>query len=309
MAGQQRVYKQKIAATSTLKKVFRAMELIAASRIGRARQDAAGLGPYAQALQQAVGAVAAHANLDHPFLTERGDTQRVAVLVVTSDRGMAGAYSASVLREAERLLEDLRARGKEPVLFVAGRRGISHFTFRRQEIAGSWSGDSDKPRPETAKEIADAVTELYLAPAEEGGIGEFHVVFTRFESMVRQVPQVRRMLPISVVREGVGHLAGEVSGYEQAVASEVSPLYVFEPDPDSVLNALMPMYVRQRVHAQLLQAAASELASRQQAMHAATDNAEELIRNYTRLANNARQSEITTEITELISGADALANS
>lgn len=306
MAGQQRVYKQKIAATSTLKKVFRAMELIAASRIGKAREAAEGVGPYAEALVQAVASVAAHANLDNPFLNRREDTNRVAVLVITSDRGMAGAYSSVVLREAEKLREQLVREGKDPVLFVTGRRGISFFSFRGVEIAGSWQGDSDKPEPRTAKEIAEEVTKLYLAPAEEGGIAEFHVVFTRFHTMVTQTPEVRRMLPLEVVREGDPDVQGDGMPVE---SSGASPLYIFEPSPDAVLDALLPLYVRQRIYAMLLHAAASELASRQQAMHAATDNAEELIRSYTRLANNARQAEITTEITELISGADALAQS
>lgn len=293
MAGQQRVYKQKISATSTLKKVFRAMELIAASRIAKARHAAEGIDPYSQSLVHAVASVSAHAHLDHPFLRERSDTKRVAVLVVTSDRGMAGAYSAVVLREAEKLLHKLESEGKEPVLYVSGRRGESYFRFRGREIVRSWTGNSDSPKPETAREIGDEIIAAYKAAPEDGGIAEFHVVFTRFESMVRQVPQVRRMLPLEVV-EGEDDLRAQ-------------PLYIFEPSPDEVLDALLPMYVRQRIHAQLLQAAASELASRQQAMHAATDNAEELIRSYTRLANNARQAEITTEITELISGADALA--
>ena len=293
MAGQQRVYKQKISATSTLKKVFRAMELIAASRIAKARHAAEGIDPYSQALVQAVASVAAHAHLDHPFLKERTDTQKVAVLVVTSDRGMAGAYSAVVLREAEKLLAKLESEGKEPVLYVAGRRGESYFRFRGREIVKSWTGNSDSPKPETSWDIGNEIIAAYRAEPQDGGIAEFHVVFTRFETMVRQVPQVRRMLPLEVV-EGEDDLSAQ-------------PLYIFEPSPDEVLDALLPMYVRQRIHAQLLQAAASELASRQQAMHAATDNAEELIRSYTRLANNARQAEITTEITELLSGADALA--
>lgn len=292
MAGQQRVYKQKISATSTLKKVFRAMELIAASRIAKARHAAEGIDPYSRALVHAVASVSAHAHLDHPFLKERTDTNRVAVLVVTSDRGMAGAYSAVVLREAEKLLVKLEAEGKEPVLYVSGRRGESYFRFRGRQIARSWTGNSDSPKPETARVIGDEIIAAYRAEPQDGGISEFHVVFTRFVSMVRQVPQVRRMLPLEVV-EGEDDMRAQ-------------PLYIFEPSPDEVLDALLPMYVRQRIHAQLLQAAASELASRQQAMHAATDNAEELIRSYTRLANNARQAEITTEITELISGADAL---
>ncbi|WP_054952481.1 F0F1 ATP synthase subunit gamma [Flaviflexus massiliensis] len=297
MAGQQRVYKQKIRATKTLEKVFRAMELIAASRIGKARERAQGQDPYTLALIRSIGTVAAHAtDLDHPLITPRTDTNRVAVLIVTSDRGMAGAYSSSVLREAEKLLERLREDGKDPVLFVFGRRGESYFKFRKADMARVWTGSSDNPSTDTAQEIADELLGRFLAPVEEGGVSELHVVFTRFESMVKQVVQVRRMLPLEVVEADPDEETEEV------------PLYEFEPSPKELFDALLPMYVSQRIHGQLLMAAASELASRQQAMHAATENANELIQDYTRLANNARQAEITTEITELISGADALEN-
>ncbi|WP_127131715.1 F0F1 ATP synthase subunit gamma [Georgenia sp. SYP-B2076] len=297
MAGSQRVYKQKIKATQTLKKVFRAMELIAASRITKARKAAQGTDAYTRALMRAVAAVSEHAQLNHPLVTGRTDTKRVAVLAITSDRGMAGAYSATVLRETERLLERLEQQGKEPVLYVAGRRGEGYFRFRGREVVQSWTGGSDNPRPETAREIADALLGAYAAPAEEGGVAELHVVFTRFETMVTQVPQVRRMLPIEVV-EGVTPSGGEPL-----------PLYEFEPSAEEVLDALLPMYVRRRIYAQLLQSAASELAARQRAMHTATDNAEDLIRDYTRMANSARQADITSEITEIVSGADALASS
>ncbi|WP_341358716.1 F0F1 ATP synthase subunit gamma [Georgenia sp. M64] len=297
MAGSQRVYKQKIRATQTLKKVFRAMELIAASRITKARKKAQGRDPYTLALVRAVSAVAEHANLDHPLIRGRQDTNRVAVLAITSDRGMAGAYSATVLRETERLLERLEAEGKEPVLYVSGRRGESYFRFRGREVVRSWTGSSDNPDAETSTEIADELLGAFLAPVEEGGVGELHVVFTRFVSMVSQVPQVRRMLPLEVV-EGVTE-----------AGAQPLPLYEFEPSPDEVLDALLPLYVRNRIYAQHLMAAASELAARQQAMHTATDNAEDLIRDYTRLANQARQADITSEITEIVSGADALASS
>lgn len=297
MAGSQRVYKQKIKATQTLKKVFRAMELIAASRIGKARAKAQGRDPYTMALNRAVSAVASHARLSHPLIKGRTDTDRVAVLAITSDRGMAGAYSATILRETERLIERLEHEGKEVVLYVSGRRGEGYFRFRGREVVRSWSGSSDSPRPEDATEIADELLRAFLAPVEDGGVGEVHVVFTRFVSMVSQVPQVRRMLPLEVV-EGVSE-----------PGSRPLPLYEFEPGPDEVLDALLPLYVRNRIYAQHLMSAASELAARQQAMHTATDNAEDLIRDYSRLANAARQADITSEITEIVSGADALASS
>ena len=297
-AGAQREYKQKIRSTETLKKVFRAMELIAASRIGKARERAQFATPYTEALIQAVSAVANHTDTDHPLTKNRRDTTREAVLVITSDRGMAGAYSASVLRAAEKLLRELDADSKDVDLFVAGRRGIGYFKFRGRELAGSWSGESDAPSAELASEIADTLLRLFLAPRREGGVGALHVVFTRFKTMVTQTVEVRRMLPLEIV-EGVADTTG----------AEALPLYEFEPSADEVLDALLPLYVRSRIHYALLHAAASELASRQRAMHTATDNAEDLIRNYTRLANSARQSEITQEISEIVSGANALAAS
>ncbi|HWS57855.1 MAG TPA: F0F1 ATP synthase subunit gamma [Actinotalea sp.] len=296
MAGQQRVYRQRIRSTQSLKKIFRAMELIAASRIGKARNQVTAATPYARAITRAVSAVATHAHVEHPLTTERHDVRRVAVLVVTSDRGMAGAYSASVIREAERLMAKLTAQGKEPVVYATGRRAVSYFSFRHRALAGQWTGSSDAPSLEMAQEISDALLSAFLDEGEEG-VGELHVVFTQFVNMVTQTPRVIRMLPLEVV-EGVAE-PGE----------EALPLYDFEPSPEVVLDALLPRYIQSRIHSCLLQAAASELAARQRAMHTATENAEDLIRMYTRLANQARQSEITQEISEIVSGADALASS
>jgi F-type H+-transporting ATPase subunit gamma len=297
MAGQQRVYRQRIRSTQSLKKIFRAMELIAASRIGKARARVVAADPYSRALTRAVSAVATHATIDHPLTSERSDTNRVAVLVVSADRGMAGAYSANVIREAEALIERLTADGKEVVLYVAGRRAASYYTFREQPIVRLWTGSSDSPTPAIANEIADTLLAAFLAPADAGGVSEMHVVFTQFVNMVTQQLRVIRMLPLEVV-EGVAP-PGE----------EPPPLYEFEPSVEEVLDALLPRYVRSRIQSCLLQAAASELAARQRAMHTATDNAQDLIHNYTRLANQARQSEITQEISEIVSGADALAAS
>jgi F-type H+-transporting ATPase subunit gamma len=293
VAGQQRVYRQRIRSTQSLKKIFRAMELIAASRIGKARGRVEAATPYARAITRAVSAVATHADVDHPLTTERDDTRRAAVLVVTADRGMAGAYSASVLREAERLVEQLRDEGKEPVLYVTGRRGVSYFSFRKREMTGRWTGSSDAPAVETAREIADTLLTAFLDEGPDG-VGELHVVYTQFVNMVTQTPRVVRMLPLEIV-EGVAE-----------PGTEPLPLYDFEPSPEVVLDALLPRYVQSRIYSFLLQAAASELAARQRAMHTATENAEELIRTYTRLANQARQAEITQEISEIVSGADAL---
>lgn len=311
MAGNQRVYKQRIRSTQTLQKVFRAMELIASSRIGVARRNAQEAGPYDHALSQAVAAVGTHSTLDHPVTRERTDTPRVAVLVVTSDRGMAGAYSATVLRESERLIEHLIEEGKEPVIFTAGRRALSYFSFRQCTIERSWTGESDCPSEEMIDDIAHTLLTYFLASVDDGGVSEVHIIFTRYVSMVSQVPEVRRMLPLTVVDvDGPGELDREdhVRGteYQRAENTGAPPMYEFEPSAEKVLDALLTRYVRSRIRNALLQAAASELASRQQAMHTATDNAEELINTYTRLANQARQGDITQEITEIVSGADAL---
>ena len=311
MAGNQRVYKQRIRSTQTLQKVFRAMELIASSRIGAASRNAQEASPYDHALSQAVAAVGTYSHLEHPITRERTDTNRVAVLVVTSDRGMAGAYSATVLRESERLIDQLVEEGRDPVVFTFGRRAHSYFTFRERDVEFSWAGQSDRPSDAVIDEVAAVLLDYFLHPPSAGGVAEVHIVFTRYVSMVSQVPEVRRMLPLKVVDvEGAGELddAGNEALEKELAAKHGSsmPLYEFEPGPSEVLDALLTRYMGSRIRNALLQSAASELASRQQAMHTATDNAEDLIITYTRLANAARQGDITQEITEIVSGADAL---
>ena len=306
MGGQQRIYKQRIASTQTLAKVFRAMEMIAASRIGAARRAATELGPYEKALTQAVAAVAIHTDLEHPLTRERHDTPRVAVLVVASDRGMAGAYSATVLREAERLIERLEEEGKIPVLYTYGRRAQAYFRFRGVEIEDSWEGESDSPSQEVSNQIARELLERFTDPHHLTGVCEVHLVYTQFKSMMSQVPEVRRMIPLSVVDAPEGDSEREQERGAHEENTEIFPEYEFIPSPEAVLDTLLPLYVSSRIRNVLLQAAASELASRQRAMHTATDNAEELITKYTRLANSARQAEITQEITEIVGGADAL---
>ena len=311
MAGNQRVYKQRIRSTQTLQKVFRAMELIASSRIGAASRNAQEASPYDHALSQAVAAVGTYAHLEHPITRERTDTNRVAVLVVTSDRGMAGAYSATVLRESERLIDQLAEEGRDPVVFTFGRRAHSYFTFRERDVEFSWAGQSDRPSDATIDEVAAVLLDYFLQPPSAGGVAEVHIVFTRYVSMVSQVPEVRRMLPLTVVDiNGPGELNRDDIAAAQIKArpdpTAAAPLYEFAPSAAEVLDGLLTRYVRSRIRNALLQAAASELASRQQAMHTATDNAEDLITTYTRLANAARQGDITQEITEIVSGADAL---
>ena len=309
MGGQQRIYKQRIASTTTLAKVFRAMEMIAASRIGAARRAATEAGPYEKALTQAVAAVAVHTDLDHPLTLEREDTKRVAILVVALDRGMAGAYSATILRESEKLISDLTADGFEPLLYTFGRRAAAYFRFRGVTIEREWEGESDSPSPETARDIASVLLERFLDPDPTTGVGSLHLVYTRFKTVMSQVPEVRQMLPLTVVDTPESDEEREAErGYADDPASAL-PEYEFIPSPEAVLDTLLPLYVEARIHNVLLQSAASELASRQRAMHTATDNAEELITKYTRLANSARQAEITQEITEIVGGADALSAS
>ncbi len=294
MGGQQRVYRQRIRSTQSLKKIFRAMELIAASRIGKARLRVASATPYALTITRAISAVATHSIVDHPLTSERTDTNRAAILVVSADRGMAGAYSANVIRESERLRERLIADGKEIVQFASGRRAVAYFKFRHRPLEREWTGGSDSPEHDRAREIARTLLDACLASVEDGGVAELHVVFTFFHSMVNQETRVIRLLPLEIV-EGVA---------EPGTGPE--PLYDFEPSAEEVLDDLLPRYIEARIHSVLLQCSASELAARQRAMNTAVTNAEDIVRKYTRLANSARQAEITQEISEIVSGADAL---
>src|SRR6478736_218027 len=296
MPASLRELRQRRASVSTIKKVTRAMELIAASRIIKAQQRAQSAAPYARELTRAVSAVATFSNVDHPLTTEAENPTRAAVLLITSDRGLAGAYSSSVIKEGEKLNQMLREANKEPVPYLTGRKSIAFYRFRRRDVAAKWEGFSEAPTYPQAREIADAMIEAFLTPTEEGGVDEIHVVFTRFVSMLTQRVDVIRMLPLEVVE-----------GEAPAESDEIQPLYEFEPDAATVLDEILPLYVASRIHYCLLQGAASELASRQKAMKSATDNAQQLIERLTREANQARQAEITQEISEIVGGASALA--
>ena len=297
MGAQLRVYRQKIRSAQTTKKITRAMELIAASRIQKALQRVQASAPYARAVTRAVSAVATYSNVSHVLTTEPEKIERAAIVVFASDRGLAGAFNANVLRESEELTTLLTEQGKEVVHYVVGRRGVGYFNFRRRTPERSWIGDTDTPSFATAQEIGEEIVARFVQPTDEGGVDEVHVVFTRFVNMVTQEPDVIRMLPLEVVE-----------GEEAPEPDDVLPLYEFEPSAEQVLDALLPKYVSARIFNCLLQAAASELASRQRAMKSATDNAEELVKKYTRLANQARQAEITQEISEIVGGASALAD-
>lgn len=298
MAVSLREYRARIKSTESMKKITRAMELIAASRIIKAQQRAQSAAPYARELTRAVSAVATYSNVDHPLTREPEEPKRAAVLIVTSDRGLAGAYSSSVLKEGERLAERLRSEGKEIDTYICGRKGEAYYKFRGRPVVATWTGFSDQPSFEAAHEIGRTLIDAFLAEeGEKNAVDEVHVVFTRFRSMLVQEPTDVRLLPLEVVE-----------GEEKPDRSEVLPLYEFEPSPEAVLDGLLPQYVESRIFFALLQAAASELAARQKAMKSATDNADELIKKFTRIANQARQAGITQEISEIVGGVNALAD-
>ena len=297
MGAQLRVYRQKIRSAGTTKKITKAMELISASRIQKAQARMTAATPYTRAVTRAVSAVATYSNIDHPLLTEAENPKRAAMVIFTSDRGLAGAFSSQVLREAGELRERLQGEGKQVISYVVGRKAVQNFTFRQRAVEKSWTGNTDLPEFETAKEIAQTLIEQFIKDEAEGGVDEIHIVYNRFVSLVTQTPEVVRVLPLEVVE-----------GVEEPGNTEVFPLYEFEPEPDDVLDALLPVYIENRIFTAMLQSAAAEHAARQKAMKSASDNADKLIREYTSLANNARQAEITQQISEIVGGADALAS-
>jgi F-type H+-transporting ATPase subunit gamma len=298
MAVSLREYRARIRSTESMKKITRAMELIAASRIIKAQQRAQAAAPYARELTRAVSAVATYSNVDHPLTKEEENPTRAAVLIVTSDRGLAGAFSSSVLKEAEKLATTLRGEGKEIDWYICGRKGEAYFRFRQRDIVKSWTGNSDQPNYDVARDIGTTLIDSFLLdPGEPGDVDEVHVVYTRFRSMLLQEPTAIRLLPLEVVE-----------GEEAPEKDDLLPLYEFEPSAEAVLDGLLPQYVQSRIFFALLQSAASELAARQKAMKSATDNADELIKKYTRIANQARQAGITQEISEIVGGVNALAD-
>ena len=304
--GSQREYKQKIRSTVALGKVFRAQELIASSRIAAARTKQAAALPYADAITQAVSALVVHnPGIDHPLIRPKPGRYRAAVLVLAADRGMAGSYSGGIIRETEGLLKRLgeNTAPEDIDLYVAGRRAVGYYTYRNRELAGSWVYGSDHPRDEDFVHVANTILEAYHRPNSEGGVSEVYVVYTRFINLVSQEPRVVRMLPLEIVADQVPDI-----GTPEATTWAEYPLYDFEPSEKLVLDALLPRYVAARIRSFMLESAASEVASRQRAMHTAVDNSRSMVNKYTRLANAARQNDITAEITEIVSGADALSS-
>jgi F-type H+-transporting ATPase subunit gamma len=312
MAGQVRVLRRKIASTKSTKKITKAMELVATSRIAKAQERVAASQPYAIAITNVLTALASTANIDHPLLVPRPRVRRAGVLLITSDRGLCGGYNANAIRTAEQLITRLRDEGKDVKLYVIGRKGVTYYRFRNRPIEASWTGFSEQPAFENAREVGETLIAAFTAGADDtsapdgaggavqhgfdgiAGIDELHVVSTQFRSLMTQSSGARLVAPMEVeVREADEHT--------------LLPAYEFEPDPDALLDALLPKYINTRIYAALLDSAASESASRRRAMKSATDNAEEMIRKYTREMNSARQAAITQEISEIVGGANALA--
>ncbi|WP_396642163.1 F0F1 ATP synthase subunit gamma [Microbacterium sp.] len=299
MGAQLRVYKQKISSAQTTKKITKAMELIAASRIQKAMARVKASSPFARAVTRAVSAVATHSNVEHPLTTERPVIRRSAVVIFTSDRGLAGAFNSQILREGLELAALLRSQGKEVTYFLVGRKAVGYFQFRKLASAAQWIGDTDTPQFTTAEAISSELLDYYRRGGEADGVDEIHLVYNRFVSMMVQSAETLRLLPLEVVE----------SDASADDSHAVYPLYEFEPDPETVLDALLPVYIQSRVFNALLQSSAAKHAATQKAMKSASDNADKLITTYTRLRNNARQAEITQQIAEIVGGADALASS
>jgi F-type H+-transporting ATPase subunit gamma len=305
MAAQVRVLRQRIRAAKSMKKITKAMELVATSRIAKAQARVAASLPYAQAITGVLSALATNASVDHPLLTPRPRVRRAGVLLITSDRGLAGGYSSNAIRTAESLMARLREDGKEPVLYVIGRKGVTYYRFRNREIEQSWTGFSEQPSFADARAVGETLIEAFRRGADDvdgdpgpdgiRGVDELHIVYTEFKSLMTQTPVTRIIGPMEVE--------------ERPRSEAVLPDYEFEPNAEALLDALLPKYINTRIYAALLESAASESAARRRAMKSATDNAEEMIEKYTREMNSARQAGITQEISEIVGGANALAAS
>ncbi|MGK5519213.1 F0F1 ATP synthase subunit gamma [Micromonospora sp. URMC 107] len=305
MAAQVRVLRQRIRSAKGMKKITKAMELVATSRIAKAQARVEASLPYAQAVTGVLTALASNARIDHPLLTPRPRVRRAGVLLVTSDRGLAGGYSSNAIKMAESLIARLRADGKEPVLYVIGRKGVGFFRFRDRPIEANWTGFSEQPTFADARTVGETLIKAFTAGADDvdGGAGadgvlgvdELHIVYTEFHSLMTQTPVTKVIGPMQVE--------------DRPRAEGALPAYDFEPDAEALLDALLPKYINTRIYAALLESAASESAARRRAMKSATDNAEDMIEKYTREMNSARQAGITQEISEIVGGANALAAS
>ncbi|MFJ9586397.1 F0F1 ATP synthase subunit gamma [Streptomyces acidicola] len=298
MGAQLRVYKRRIRSVTATKKITKAMEMIAASRVVKAQRKVAASTPYAQELTRAVTAVGTGSNTKHPLTTQAETVTRSAVLLLSSDRGLAGAFNSNAIKAAEQLTARLEAEGKQVDVYIVGRRGVAHYNFRERKITDQWTGFTDEPSYADAKKVAGPLIEAIEQETADGGVDELHIVYTEFVSMMTQNAVEARLLPLSL---------DEVA-QESTAKGEILPLYDFEPSAEDVLDALLPRYVESRIYNALLQSAASKHAATRRAMKSATDNAGELINTLSRLANAARQAEITQEISEIVGGSAALAD-
>jgi F-type H+-transporting ATPase subunit gamma len=302
MAATLRELRGRIRSAGSIKKITKAQELIATSRIGRAQARLESARPYAFEITRMLTTLADEAALDHPLLVERPEPKRAGVLVVSSDRGLCGGYNAGIFRRSEELFSLLRQEGRTPVLYTVGRKALNYYKFRNWDITGSWTGFSEQPKYENAAEIGSTLVDAFLLGAgDEGesesdieGVDELHIVYTEFKTMMSQSAVAHRIAPMVV----------EYVEEER----ELRTLYSFEPDATTLFESLLPRYLTTRIYAALLESAASELASRQRAMKSATDNADDLIKALTLEANRERQAQITQEISEIVGGANALAD-
>jgi F-type H+-transporting ATPase subunit gamma len=304
MGAQLRVYRRRIRSVQSTKKITKAQELIAASRIAKAQARVNAARPYAEELSHALAELSADKTIKHPMLNGVENPRRAGILIVTSDRGLAGGYNANAIRAANELAARLQGEGKDVIRYVIGRKGTAYYTFRRIQLGGSWTGFSEQPSFADAKPAAEAVVSALEAGPDGqsdglAGIDELWIVYTKFVNSVTQTPEAQRLAPVGA----------EQRPQDGEQSDKRSALYDFEPEPASLIGALLPRYINSRIFSALLESAASESAARRQAMKSATDNATELIRTYTRLASQARQAEITQEISEIVGGADALAAS
>jgi ATP synthase F1 gamma subunit len=300
MAATLRELRGRIRSAGSIKKITKAQEMIATSRIGKAQARLEAARPYAFQITAMLTTLSAEAALDHPLLVEREEPRRAGVLVVSSDRGLCGAYNSSIFRRSEELFSLLREEGKTPVLYTVGRKALNYYRFRNWDITESWTGFSEQPQYENAAEIASTLVETFMRgagddeSAEDQGVDELHIVYSEFKSMMSQAAAAHRIAPLVVE-------------YVEDT-DELHTLYSFEPGATELFEALLPRYITTRVYAALLESAASELASRQRAMKSATDNADDLIKELTLMANRERQAQITQEISEIVGGANALAD-
>jgi F-type H+-transporting ATPase subunit gamma len=292
--GQERILRRRIKSVQNTKKITKAMELIAASRIVRAQQRVAAARPYAEQITNVIGNLAgAGAEVSSPLLQANENPTTVAYLVITGDRGLAGAYNSNVIRQAEREMRETKAAGRETRLVVVGKKAQSYFRFRGEAVDASFIGMTDQPSYENAREVASFVTEKF----ESGEYDAVHLVYTQFFSVGTQRVVSARFMPLD---------RDTLTSAPAAAGDGPAPAYEFEPEPGAILERLLPRYAEARLFAALLDASASEHANRQRAMKSATDNADDLITRLSRVMNRARQDSITSEIMEIVGGAEAL---